>query len=82
MKLVINVPEDTYDRILNKDIYLEDASTILCSCDDAIPFKKELEDIKAEITKEKEEKGYKVWYYENLMEKFDKHCGKGKEWKE
>ena len=42
------------------------------------PLEKVFEDIKAEITNERDNKGFCVWYYDDLMKKINKHIS-GKE---
>ena len=44
----------------------------------ATPLEKVLGDIKTEITNERDNKGFCVWYYDDLMKKIDSHIS-GKE---
>lgn len=81
MQIVIDIPEEKYKDILlqhNYDCRWESNYERMIA--NGAPLAEVIENIKAEITKEKDEKGFCVWYYDNLMEKFDKHIG-GKEQK-
>ena len=77
MKVVIDIPED--DILAIK--YLKEkgwASRHELLILNATPLEKVLEDIKAEITNERDNKGFCVWYYDDLMKKIDSHIS-GKE---
>ena len=76
MKLVLDVDEDTIQNLFDSRYVSECIKDIFRI--DATPLEKVLEDIKAEITNERDNKGFCVWYYDDLMKKINKHIS-GKE---
>ena len=79
MKVVFDIPEDEYNYIKNCYPDGEDGERYAYMIKrSGAPLEKVLEDIKAEITNERDNKGFCVWYYDDLMEKIDKHIS-GKE---
>ena len=78
MKLVIELTDEMYQAVKDGTWCVNELW--YNALKNATPLEKVLEDIKAEITNERDSKGFCVWYYDDLMKKIDSHIS-GKEQK-
>ena len=76
-KIVIEISDHIY-KCLEKRMKMNINTEMDAIVFNATPLEKVLEDIKAEITNERDNKGFCVWYYDDLMKKINKHIS-GKE---